>query len=557
MKNIVKIFALGGLDENGKNMYVLEINQDIIVFEAGMKYPDNLSRGVDMIIPDYKYLKDNKKRVKAYFISHGHDDIMGALPYIIQHVPAPVYCSRVTREMIELTAKRRKQKVKFDFREVKAGDIIDINGHETTFFATTHSINESLGVAVETGDGLVVYSSDFILDYEYLQQYRTNLDSFVDLQRKGVLCLMTESVSCHIPGHTSPNHRITPIVEPIFIENTGRIIFSFYSQNLFGIREAIDLAIKYKRRVYIFDDEMKEILDAATGFGTIRIPSYLKADESDLRRPGNEDIVILVTGIGQAVFSYLGRMSEGEDKNVSIKPTDNVVIASPVVPGLETFSTRVIDEVFKTGAKVYNINRQQVVSMHAHAEDIKLLINLVRPKYYLPVKGDYKNLVSNAQIAVSMNLGYNHNNVFVFDNGMVAYFEDGVFKGCSEIIENGEIMIDGLSLGNVESTVISDRQKMADEGVLILGISVDSKNKKIIAGPDPQMRGLIFLRDAEEFVAELVRTFQNLVQEALDNKTVNHDETKVKIREKIISLVRKYTGKDPLVLPVIIDINQK
>lgn len=554
MKNNVKIFALGGLDENGKNMYVLEINNDIFVFEAGMKYPDNLSRGVDMIIPDYKYLYENRARVKCYFISHGHDDIMAALPYVIQKVPAPVYCSWSSKEMILMTAKRRKQKVDFDFHLVKAGDSVNISGHNATFFATTHSINESLGIAIDTGNGQVVYSSDFIMDYESLQQYRTSYESLVKIAEKGVLCLMTESVNCDLPGHTAPNHRITPKIERLFSETKGRLIISVYTQNIFCVREVIDLAIKYKRRVYVYDQEMKEILQAASDFGTLRIPSYLKAEESDINRPGNDDILVLVSGIGKEIFNNLERMATGEDKHLSIKDTDTVIIASPAVPGLETKSSSVIDEIYKTGARTINIKRRDVVSMHAHEEDIKLMINIMKPKYYLPVKGEYKNLLANAQIAVSMNQGYNHSNVFVFDNGMIASFEDGESKGYAGDVDYGEIMIDGLSLGNVGSIIINDRQKMSDDGVLILGVSVDSKERKIVAGPDPQMRGLIFLRDADEFIADLVLNFQNLVQEALDSDTIGFDETKVKIHDKIVSLVRKYTGKDPMVLPVIIDI---
>ena len=556
MKNIVRIFALGGLDENGKNLYVVEVNDDIFVLEAGMKFPDNLTQGVDMIIPDYTYLIENKDRVKAYFISHGHDDIMAALPYIIQKVPAPVYCSWSAKEMIELTAKRRRQQAVFDFRIVEAGDQINIAGHEVTFFGTTHSINGSLGIAIDTGNGLVVYTSDFIIDYEALPQYRTNLDALVDLERRGVLCLMTESVNCGVPGHTSPNHRITPIVEPIFKESKGRLIFSFYNQNVFGIREALDLVLKYKKRLYVCDSELEAILKAATKFGVLKMPANLFADANDLRRIGNEDIVILIGGIGQEVFRTLDRMALGEDNNITIKESDNVIIASPAVPGLEALSTKVIDDIYKTGAKVINIKRRDVVSMHAHTEDIKLMLSLLQPKYYLPVKGEYRNLVSNAQIAINMNMGFNHNNILVYDNGMVVQFEDGIFTPNGDTVKVGDIMIDGLSIGDVGDTVISDRQKMGDDGVLIIGISVNPITKEIVAGPDPQMRGLVFLKDAEELIGQLVLMFRDLIQEALDNETIGFDETKVRIKDKITNLVRKYTGKDPMVLPVIIDVTR-
>lgn len=557
MKNIVKIFALGGLDENGKNLYVLEINSDIFVFEAGLKFPETLSTGVDMIIPDISYLEKNKKRVKAYFISHGHDDIMGALPYLIQKVPAPVYCTRVTQYMIEDTATRFNQDVKFDFHIVKSEETITIAGHEVIFFSTTHSISESLGIAVETGNGLVVYTGDFIIDYEALPQFRTDINLLSRIGDRKVLCLMTESIACDKGGHTSPNHKITPIIEPIFSEKSGRIILSFYSQNMFGIREAIDLAIKYKRRIYVQDKGLQSILKNSTEFGTLMIPPYLYLRADEVNRPGNEDAVILIGGLGESVFLTLGKIAGGEDKYVMVRPTDNIVIASPSIPGLEVLSTKIIDELYKTGAKVTNIKSKQVVSMHARAEDIKMMISLLTPKYYLPVKGEYRNLVTNAQIAVGMQLGYNHTNVFVYDNGMVAYFEDGVYKGCSETFDLHEIMIDGLGFGDVGSSVITDRQKLADDGVLILGISVDSKAKEIVAGPDIQMRGLIFLKDADYFLAELVKTYESMVNEALNKNEINNSDTRVKIRDRLVGLVRRFTGKAPLILPVILDVQQK
>lgn len=555
MLNKLRIFALGGLDENGKNMYVIEINDDIFVLEAGIKYPESSMPGIDMIIPDVGYLIKNKKRVKGYFISHGHDDIMGALPYVLNDVPAPIYCSRITAELIMSSAKRYKLNVNFDFRLASPNSKSKIDKYDVYYFSTTHSVGESLGIAIDTGSGLVVYTGDFIIDYGALPQYRTDVNMLSQLGDKKVLVLLTESVDCDKTGHTSPNHKITPIVENIFSEHKGRILATFYTQNLFGIREIIDLAVKYQRKIVIYDDEMKQVLGAVSKFGILSIPPTLQLSKDELNRPGNEDAVIIISGIGEYLFRTLEQIAGGESEaGLKIKSTDMFIIGSPSIPGLEVISTRAIDELYKTGANILNIKKKQLSSMHAHEEDIKMMLSIFHPKYYMPVKGEYRHLIANAQIAVGMQQGYNHKNVFVCDNGMVVTFEDGVYKGLADSVPVGEVMIDGLGIGDVGSQAINDRQKLSDNGVLILGITVDTKKKEIIAGPDVQMRGLIFLKDADDFLKELTQLFQTLVLEALESGNIKFDETKVKIRDKINFFVRKATGKDPMVLPVIVEV---
>ncbi len=555
MPNKVKVLALGGLDENGKNMYVVEVNDDIYVLEAGIKYPESSMPGIDMIIPDIGYLIKNKHRVRGYFISHGHDDIMGALPYVIKSVPAPIYCSNITAALIKISAKHYHQNINFNFKIVEPNSQTKIGNRDVYFFSTTHSVGESMGIGIDTGDGLIVYTGDFIIDYGALPQYRTDVNMLSTLRNKKVLCLLTESIDCDKPGHTSPNHKITPLVENDFREHKGRIIASFYSQNLFGIREIIDLAVKYKRQIYFYDNEMRTILNEVSKFGFLQIPSQLQLSKEALNRPGNEDAVIIVSGIGEYLFRTLELIAEGDaDGNLSVRENDLFIIASPAIPGLENVSARAIDELYKTGAKVKNITKKQLSSMHAHSEDIKMMVSTLQPKYYIPVKGEYRHLVANAQIVVGMQLDFNHRNVFVCDNGMVVSFENGVSKGITESIPVGDVLIDGLGIGDVGSQAITDRQKLSDNGVLILGVTVNSKTKKIVAGPDIQMRGLIFLKDAESFLEELNALFQNEVNEALKNGTILNDQAKIKIRDRINHFVRKSTGKDPMVLPVIIAI---
>lgn len=557
MTNKVRIFALGGLDENGKNMYCVEINGDIFVMEAGIKYPESSLPGIDMIIPDIAYLIRNKKRVKAYLISHGHDDIMGALAYVVKEVPAPVYCSGITASLIKTTANRYKLRADFDFRVVAPNSKIKIGKYDAYCFSTTHSVAGSCGFAIDTGDGLVVYTSDFIVDYGALPQYRTDLAMLSMLREKKVLCLLTESVACDITGHTSPMHKITPLVENDFADHPGRIITAFYTQTLFAVREILDLAMKYNRKICIFDAEMMANLKVIADLGYLQIPSQLLVDKSEINRPGNEDLVVIISGIGEKLFRALQTIAEGEETygKFQVRLSDLYVVAASPVPGIENAYAAAIDALYKTGAKVKAISKKEMATMHAHSEDIKMIISMLKPKYYMPVKGSYKNLIANAKIVVGMQQGYNNNNTFVMDNGMVATFENGKFKNLSDTVPCGDVLIDGLGIGDVGSQAIVDRQKLADNGVLILGATVNPKTQTIVAGPDVQMRGVIYLKDAQSFLQKLNEAFVTAVKAELTGKKPIGDDGKSRIREQVVRFVRKSTGKDPLVLPVIINVN--
>jgi ribonuclease J len=364
---------------------------------------------------------------------------------------------------------------------------------------------------------------------------------------------MAESVDCDRPGHTSPNHKIAPIVDGILSKNSNRIIATFYSQNVFNIREFLDISKKYNRKVLFFDKEMQRIFFRSMDQGTFSIPQNLVLSHEDLLRPGNEDAVIILSGYGEKLLHMVERLASGETvNNLTIKESDTIIVASPTIPGLETIFTKSIDAIYRTGAQIINIKRRDVTSMHAHAEDIKMILTMLKPKYYMPVKGDFRHLVFNAQIAVDMNVGYNHGNTFVYDNGMVALFEDGMYKGNSAQIEVGEVMIDGLGVGDVGSYVLNDRAKLADNGVLILGITIDLKNKEIIAGPDVQQRGLFYVKDSERILNEITKLFEEMVNDQLRDNTIQKDESLTKIRDRIGMHIRRTTGKDPLIMPNIV-----
>lgn len=557
MPNIVKILSLGGLDENGKNMLLVDINNDIFVFEAGLKYPESSMPGIDKIIPDASYLIKNKHRVKAYFISHGQDDQMGALAYLIKEVPAPIYTSEITAYFIKDTVRRfHVDKVNFDFKYVNSGEMHRIAGHSVTFFSVTHSTMQSLGISIDTPDGQIVYTGDFIFDFGATQHFKTDIKTLAQLGDKPVLLLMSESMGSTKVGHTSPGHRLTPLIEPTFQEAKGRIILTAYAQSLFHIHEIIALAMKYKRKILFYSREMNTIIKDLAELKVMSVPSSMRMDYADLTRAGHEDAVILVTGVGEKVFHVLEQIATGDNqKNLKVLPTDTFIVSTPPIVGLEKVAAKATDELFKTGAKVVTVSRKKIVSMHPHQEDLKMMLSMLRPKYYMPVKGEYHHLMANAQVAVSMNAGYNHMNTFVYDNGMFLRLEDGKrVDGKDEAFITKDVYVDGLVVGDVGSYVIQDRQKLSDNGVAIFGITIDKTKREIVAGPDIQMRGLIYLKNADEFVKGISSTFTSTVEEILKQPVYTVDDMTQRVRERLILQIRRATGKDPIIIPAIVEI---
>ena len=554
MEEIVKVFALGGLDERGKNLYIVEVNNDIFVFDCGMKYPEKTMPGIDSVMADISYLKNNKDRVRAFIITHYHNDVIGALPYALKEIKAPVYATKRACFYIKETARNNFVNIDdCEFIEVEKDSKINVAGYDVTLFSMTHSAGDNVGIALKTQYGNIVYSSDFIFDFSATKNYACNLNMLNKIAEEGVLCLLCESEGCEIQGYTAPNHKLTPNIEKYF-RNQGRVIISLYSQSAYGITEVINLTRKYNRKLCLYNRSMQRLVKGLRSLDLLGSLDDILVDYSYLSE--NDDVVILVSGVGQRVFRELIKLADGNaDKNFMIRNTDTIIIATQPVPGLEIMAANASDALYSSGAKVVTIPKKSVSSMHAHAEDIKMLINILKPKYFMPIKGEYRSLLANAMMVVDLDIGYGYNNVIVYDNGMVAKFVNGVKDNMyKKQIETGDIYIDGLGVGDVENHVIITRQKMADNGVVILGATVSKSLKKVIAGPDIQMRGFIFLKDADNLVKDISTTFIDTLNEYLNTELQDLEDCKKRIKEKIIYKIKKSTGKDPLIIPAVIEL---
>ena len=548
----VRIFALGGLDEDGKNMFIVENDDDIYAIECGLRYPEADQLGIQKIVPDFQYLSEHADQVKGVFITHGHEDVIGALCNLLKEINLPVYMTPLTARMFERKAKEAGLK-DLNIHRIRRNSTFKIGKTEIRTFGTTQSIADGFGVAIRTDDGYVVYTSEFIVDYDIKSEaFRFDLLDVTDLGSKGVLALMTESVGSTREGHSAPNHRITRLIEPYFEETKNRIIVSCYNSNLYRVIELVELANKYNRKVMIYDEELRNLMKDMAALGYYRIPAGLDIVPQNFSNDA-ENILLIIAGDGSSIFRKVHKIVTKEDDIVQLRPTDTVIIASPAVPGTERGAAGMEDEMYKETSRVHGIDSKRTFSMHASIEDLKMMIYLLNPQYYIPVKGEYRQLISNANIALDM--GYPANNIIVLDNGQVATIEDGQLKRGYDSVPVGDILVDGNDSLDASGMVLKDRELLSTDGAIVVGVVINHMTKEIIGGPDVQSRGVIYLKDADYIIKEIGNIMERTIDEAVEADRYDNLQCRAEAREKISRYVLKETGKRPMILPAIVEIN--
>ena len=548
----VRIFALGGLDENGKNMTVLEINDVIFVVEAGMKFPESDQLGVEFIIPDFQYLIDNKDRIGGIFITHAHDDVAAALPYLLKQIDAPVYTGNLTANIIHERLKKEGIK-RSKIHRLKRVSRQKINGIEVRTFPMTHSFPDNFGIAFGSSQGYIVYTGEYIVDYDMLKdEYLCDLNELSEIGKKGVLCLMSESQAVERDGHSAPNHRITNLIEPVFERSNSRIIVSCYTDSLFRVMEIIDLAKKHQRKIYFHDKDLRDLLKHLEQVKYYQVPKEMELTDKTFHND-MEDVMVVISGSGKNLFRKLSNIANKEDAKISFRTSDNIIIASPVVSGTELDYNNMENNIYRERGKLITLDSKKALSMHPSSEDLKMMMYLFRPKYYIPVKGEYRHLYMNANLA--MKVGYGADRILVLDNGQVAVFENKILTSVSERIELEDTLIDGKENWDVTGVVLKDREVLSTDGVMIVGVGVNFKNKEIINGPDVQTRGLIYLKDADYIIKEVGNMMEECIVAAVKEKRYDNLAVRAEARDKITKYLMKETGKRPMVLPVILEIN--
>lgn len=562
MAEKIKVFALGGLDESGKNMYVIELDNDIFIIEAGLKYPDRSRPGIDFVIPNHKYLIENKSRVKAYIITHGHDDQFGALPFMYKRVPAPVISTRPTLMMLNRFTKSAKVDVEYEEIEIAPTSNHNFSGYEFSFFQTTHSAMESFGFALKTKQGYIVYTGDFIVEYKSGDRYRLDLNRIAKIAEKDVLCLLAESTAAERVGYTSPGHRLTPHLEPIFREAQGRIFIALYEQSTYNIEELITHSLAVGRKIAFYDRQTEQYFRE---FARVKLPLVSFNDivhNDDLLRVREQDLCIIMLGNGEDIFNKVLELARGqnEDKKIVLKEEDTFIMATPPPATLEVIATEALDELYQARVNVTNIGRDKLKNMHAQEEDLRMLLSLLKPKYYIPVKGLFRQQIANAHLAFNSGLKYGHNNILVIDNGVVVEFKDKnaqVKLHKLDEIPHGDILVDGTGIGDINRGVIEDRHRLSEDGVIIMAMGLNMFKRTISAGPDVQMRGFVYLKDSDLLLRQIRNMFINVVEAMLADKQINSlDDIGHEVVTQVERFIFRETRRKPMILPLLRIVNK-
>lgn len=559
----IKVLALGGLDEDGKDLYCIEINNDIFVIGAGFKYPTRTTPGIDFVIADFDYLKNNKERIKAYILPKGKKNSFGAIPYIYKHAPAPIYCCLITKILLEKFSKDYNQENDYDFKIIELPSSIKIANRLFTFFSTCASMPSTFGLAINTSLGNIVYSGDFIVEYSNENNFKLDLNTLGKIAENPTLLLLNESQNCQKSGYCSPAHRIYPRLIKILHEQTGRVFIALSSDNLYHIDEVYRACNDCNKKIFLYANESKEVYNLRKIKDLKRFPNSNIIELDEINRVKESSLVILMMDENEKIYEKVSLLANNENDNQQIKinPNDTFYLAAPPTDNSEIICTSTIDELYKTNCKVYYETRNSLAKMHAYEEDLKMLLSLLKPKYYFPIEGYYVSLLANAKMAYDMKIGLSHNSIYLLDNGQSLVIDEKGAKvdfNIDQKVKIGDLMIDGIGVGDVVNEIILQRNRLGEDGVVVLGCAISKSKRAMVAGPDVQMRGFLFLkdRDADNMSKEITKFFIQNVNNWI-NETKNFDSKDLtnKIVYQLEKLLLKNNNRNPVILPNILIIN--
>jgi ribonuclease J len=545
----IKIFSLGGLNEEGKNMYVVEVDNDIFVFDAGLKYADERMLGIDYIIPNTDYLMNNIDRVKGIFITHAHDENMGAIVDVVNKIKnIKIYATKFTMEMIR--KELEEENVKHDFLyEIKAHQKISFGQNSIFPISLTHSVPDTVGYVLYTNDGAIFYTGDFTFDWTMDGSYQTDVGKLAYVGKQGVLCLLSESLYSEKLGHTSPNHRISSVVRETLLRNENRVIFAIFSSNIHRVQEIFNEIMKTERKVVVMGKRLQNIIAKSIDMNYINFP---KDKIGDLNNINDKDIVILISDEREKPFNNLSRISNGYDKYIKIKDTDTVFITEPISDSIEKTAIRVADDIARMGANIVTLSPKKHLLYHPSKEDLMLMMNLINPKYYMPVIGEYRYMYQNAVIASE--LGMNKDNIILKQNGDIAEFDNGVLIDNFDKINVEDVLIDGKNIGDIGELVLKDREILRENGIMIICATVDKRSKKILAGPEVLTRGFIYVKENADLIKEVQRISLGVINNNTTNNYVDYNKIRMGIREELGNYLFKETECKPMIITVIQEI---
>lgn len=553
-ENTLSFFALGGINEIGKNMYVVQYGADIIIIDCGGKFPDESLLGIDLIIPDIAYLEENQDKIRALIVTHGHEDHIGGIPYLLRKLNVPIYATQFTLGLIDLKLEEHRLKRETKLIEINVQSNLEFGQIQVSFFRVSHSIPDCLGIVFHTPEGIVVHTGDFKFDLTPENHQYSDIHKMAEIGRQGVLALISESTNAERPGITPSERIVGGHLTEAFMKATGKVIVSTFASNVNRIQQVVDAAFRTRRKLALLGRTMVNVVSVALERGYLNIPDGMLMEANEIEQLPAEKVAILCTGSQGEPMAALARLSTGNYRDAAIYPGDTVILAASPIPGNEKDVSRIIDNLYQLGANVIYGSGSSTgmhVSGHGYQEDLKLMLTLIKPTYFIPIHGEYRMLHHHRLLAESV--GVESENIFIIKNGDVVDFAGGTARQTRRV-PSGDTYIDGMGIGDVGAIVLRDRKQLSEDGMLVIVITINKGDRAIISGPDTISRGFVYNRDADELIKEVNRLTKKTVTELQESNIYQWNIIKQNIKKTISQYLYAQTKSKPMILPIIIEI---
>ncbi|MBT2658985.1 ribonuclease J [Bacillus sp. ISL-18] len=553
-ENALSIFALGGINEIGKNMYVVQYEDDIFIIDCGGKFPDESLLGIDLIIPDITYLEENQDKIRALIVTHGHEDHIGGIPYFLRKLKVPIYATQFTLGLIELKIDEHRLRGDSKLITIDSNSKLEFGKVEISFFKVSHSIPDCLGIVFHTPEGNVVHTGDFKFDLTPANNQYSDIHKMADIGQKGVLALISESTNAERKGLTPSEQMVGSHMDEAFIKARGKIFISTFASNVNRVQQVVESALKVNRKLALLGRSMVNVVNVAIERGYLTVPEGMLIDAGEVDKLPAEKVAILCTGSQGEPMAALSRLASGNYRDVAIYPGDTVVLAASPIPGNEKDVSKIIDNLFQLGAKVIYGSGSTTgmhVSGHGYQEDLKLMLTLMKPTYFIPIHGEYRMLHHHRMLAESV--GVEKGNTFIIKNGEVVDIKNGVARQ-TRSVPAGDTYVDGIGVGDVGDIVLRDRKQLSEDGMLVIVITISKGDRKIISGPDTITRGFVYARDSDELLKEVNRLVKKTVNDMQAGNIRQWNVMKQNIKKSVGQYLFTQTKRKPMILPIIIEI---
>ena len=553
-ENTLSIFALGGINEIGKNMYVVQYADDLVIIDCGGKFPDESLLGIDLIIPDITYLEENQDKIRALIVTHGHEDHIGGIPYILRKLNVPIYATRFTLGLIELKLEEHRLKGTTKLFQIESDSILELGEMKVSFFKTSHSIPDCLGIVFQTPEGNVVHTGDFKFDLTPANNEASEIHKMAKVGSEGVLVLISESTNAERKGLSPSEQMVGDHMDEAFIRAHGKIIVSTFASNVNRIQQVVNAAIVTNRKLALLGRSMVNVVGVAIERGYLNVPEGMLIEARDVDQLAPEKVAILCTGSQGEPMAALSRLSSGNYRDVAIYPGDTVILAASPIPGNERDVSKIIDNLFQLGAKVIYGSGSSTgmhVSGHGYQEDLKLMLTLMKPTYFIPIHGEFRMLHHHRLLAESV--GVEKGNTFIIKNGDVVDIDNQIARQTRRI-PSGDTYVDGMGVGDVGEIVLRDRKQLAEDGMLVVVLTLSKADRKIIQGPDTISRGFVFVKDSEDLIREVNRLVKKTVNDLQEENIRQWNVIKQNIKKTVGQYLFAQTKRKPMILPIIIEI---